>query len=674
MATATAANAVLGNKKDPNAGITGVELAAQLNQKVTYTEEIEDMLYHDILISLYRRNPLHDEQQRLYEDSQKKLKETKEKLKFTQSLVDSAEKTVKELRKARAREALGANRTASQIKEDLIAFGVLSDSSSQEEVKARIQEEQLKMLDVAEKLAEIDFDIEVAELESNKYKKSVMEDEAIIKDETEAVEYWEGLMAYNAKMNLKIQNAYKKLTKTVNFDKNAIGTPDPLLLQGIPGQGKTEVYHSAAKRICKELGLNYVRNVTDSYKPSRDDFVMVIQDCAGETSNLLLGGMPKTEEIEVHNQKRFVMTKAFNKRFLSFEMAAGGVLLFDDVSNATQNIQNMLLPVMQSKTFSGLHIANCLMGATGNLGTIDNTFIHSMSAALKTRVLPLFVLDKLERFKDEMAHRFTDAIGTCGVDNFLKHNPEYFSRVPKTERSPVAVGFACSRTYTALIVKLRNDYMKFGGPGVGEKKLLETLETVVVPKLGVEVGNELKTYLRSYFSGTNELALKFIEAQNQEELKLAQVAFRDFMKEKGGHGGESISAVFEFNSSLVDHTLFKLGTLRESPEDDNRKNALAIAVGRFAQAAVSFNDNDFGNALSILNHRLALYSSDYSKTTPTGKITISTEALQIVSEVFAKTPGVTATKKDIIANMLSGWEQATNNVNVTLASGRKSLV
>lgn len=671
--TKTTANAsdVLGTSLGK--GETLLQLAQRLNQTLVYTDEIEDMLYHDMIVSLYRKEPLHLEQQRLYEDSQKKLKEVKAEIKMVSKLAEKSEETVRNLKKLKARESFGANRTVSQMKEDLLALGVISENSTSDDIQKAIQDERLRMLDVAEKVAEIDFDIEIAEIEVKKYKDKEASFQEIVKHEEESIEYWEGLMAFNAQMNVKVQNAYKKLTG-INFDKDKVRAPNPLLLQGIPGQGKTAVYHSAAKRVCSEFSLNYIKNVTDGYTPTRNDFVMVVQDCAGETSSLILGGMPKTEEVEIHNQKRFVMTKAFNKRFLSFELAAGGVLLFDDVSNATSNIQNMLLPVMQSKSFSGLHIANCLMGATANLGAIDQTHIHAMSAALKTRMLPLLTGDKLDRFTKEMEEKFGDSLGTCGILGFLKHNPELFSLVPSAERSPVARGFPCSRTYEDLIVTLRNSYLRFGGPGVGEKRLVAELDKVVSAKIGYEVGEEVRTYLSSYFSGTSELALKHINANDDEALSAAKEEFKNFINEKGGHGGDAMKAFYEFSESLVGHTLFKLSELRESSNPETRRDALAIATKKFASSINSFNDNNFGLAISMFNHRLSLFSSDYMEKQASGKISISHSALVEVAGVFQKVPGISPTKKEILSDLLSGWDTISNNVKTNLRAGRTSLM
>lgn len=652
------------------------ELAMSLNVNITYTKDIESNLYHDMLVSLYRREPLSFEQQTSYEQSQEKLKELKKEIPLLDKIYDKSQEELKALKRARGRLAASVGRTASQIKDDLMAFGVLSETSSSEEVVKAVKEEQEKMFDISEKIAELDFDIEVAAKENEKYreKKEVLAESLL--EEKEAIDYWVDLQAYNAEMNQKVSAAYKELTG-IAFNKDSVTRPLPMFLQGIPGQGKTAVYESAARRICKKLKLNLISNLNEAYQPQRNDFVMVVQDCAGENSGLLFGGMPKTEEMIIHRKRRFALTKAFNKRFLGFETAAGGVLLFDDASNANANIQNMLLPIMQKSSFAGMLISNCLVGGTGNLGSIDLTHIHAMSSALKTRVLAVFTADSVVDFKDRMESKFSDNLGTCGVTPFLEQFNDHFGRVPNVERTPLASGFACSRTYEDLIGVLRNKLLSFGGRGVGEEELLNHIGPICKSKLGNEVGENITTYLRSYFSGTNELALAFINAETPSQLDDARKSFVDFIKSKGVAGSSSLSAYAEFTSALIDHTLTKLIEYKNSNEKDLSENALSKATSKFAKAVMTLPDSEFALSLAALRHRLILLDAGYAKEGTSGTKSLTQQTCTIIGESLIKAPGLTETKRSTIASQLSGYSQMDKSVEFTpssVSSSRPSLI
>ena len=662
-------------KTDKKQGQTIEQLAQEMNWTLKYTDEIENTLYHDMLVSMYRREPLEFEQQKMLEASQNKIQEYEKAMPTLLEAVNASDKELKELKRKRAREGASLGRSISQIKEDLIALGYLKEDSPVEEVRQAIKEEQDKMLDVAETVADFDFDIEVLSKENKILHERKQEFLKGIEEEKEAVDYWVDLQAYNMDMNEKVSKAYKELTG-IPFDKNLVASPAPMFLQGIPGQGKTAVYASAAKRVCKKLKLNFIKNLSENYQPMRNDFVMVVQECAGETSGLLFAGLPKSEEIEIHKQKRFALTKAFNKRFLGFETAAGGCLLFDDLSNTTMNIQNIMLPIMQNKSFAGMLLSNCLVGATGNLGSIDQTHINAMSMALKTRVTGALVADRVDNFIQRVQERFNDEYGTCGIDNFLKQFPDNFSRIPDSERTPLAKGYPCSRTYEDLIILLRNTFMQHGGRGKGEEGLLNEIQDQTTAKLGNDVADDVTTYLRSYFSGTNELALKFINANDAKELEEAKVAFDTFNKENGGAGVNALSHFHEFTSSLVDHTISKLMEYRNSPDKQISEQALELATKKFAAAILVFPDSFLGTAMSTFNVRLSNLDTEYAMASPTGQKALLNETCIRLSTVFAETKGITKSKKEVISAQLSGFSKMNNNVDVPTikTSTRNSLI
>jgi len=290
------------------------ELAKSVNLPNKTTKKVIDMLKHDIILSLYRKNP--DEAMQLFQSSHPNPFDEKIESALTEGSGVS-EKEIEELRKEKK----------------LFQTGL---ESLPEFVSAK--ETQKFNNEINKKIADL----------------------------------WKD--HYGKEFDPKIQSKNKRLS---------------LFLMGPPGQGKTAAFIVAAKEVCADLGLHFVEHVSDDYVPSRKDFVMVVQECAGENSAITFGGIPKAEEIIVDGKKVSVLKKAINYRFTVFDRCAGGVLLFDDAANAAQVIQNVLLPVAQFGSFQGTKINNALIGFTGNLGSLDGTYTTELSSALRTRVIPM---------------------------------------------------------------------------------------------------------------------------------------------------------------------------------------------------------------------------------------------------------------------------------------------
>lgn len=644
------------------------ELAKSMNTEAVSTKVIENDLYHDMLISLYRHKPLEEDQQRFYENNQKAVVELTKELEILTTSVDKSDSDLKKLKVKKTILSKPMNRSLAQIKEDLQVMGVIAEGASQAEITKAVSEENAKMNLLVEQVAEISADIDVLELENKKLHERYSTKEEKLEEEKENVAYWEDLTKHNALMNVKISKAYKDLTNK-EFNPKGIERPLPKFLQGIPGQGKTATYISAAKRTAKALDLNFVRNVTENYVPDRNDFIFVVHDCSGETSSITFGGLPKGEEIEVHRQKRFALTKALNKRFLAFETAAGGALLFDDASNGSATIQNSLLSVVQEGTFSGLKLSRCLVGLTGNLGAIDNTYITEMSTALKTRILSVFVADNPKDFVARIRERYSDELGTCGIDNFVERFPEFFAKTPGTSRTPLAQGFACSRTYENMIKQFRNDMNMSGGRGVGESRFLNIVRDKCAQILGPEVGKEMLDYLNSYFSGTNDLALKFVNAQTPEDLKDARDSYRTFMENAGAHSADALSKKYEFLSALVDHTVVKLvNTKSQDP------NAFENVAQKFSDAIVGLDTDMYGQSITLFKNRLTLLAPEYSYVSSSNTKTLARGIAGKLGEILAATKGFKVERSQILSSLLSGMDQYELKTSVKSATGgRKSL-
>lgn len=402
----------------------------------------------------------------------------------------------------------------------------------------------------------------------------------------------EGDVETNKEMNRKIEQAYlKKYGKEFDPKVHAKNKKLPLFLMGPPGQGKTASYIAAAKEVCADLGLNFVDHIEDSYRPSKKDFIMVIQECAGENSAITFGGVPRAEEVEINGEKRSVLKKALNYRFTVFEQVAGGVLLFDDAANAAQVIQNVLLPVAQNSTFQGLKIRNACIGFTGNLGALDGTYTTELSSALRTRVIPLFVTDTVHDFVNRAYEYYNDSLGDMGVINFLKRNEKDFAVLPDPSAKS---GFACSRSWDNLIQSIRSVVERNGGRGVGEQESLDEVRQLAKSMVGPAIGDKLVAYFDSMIQGADPIARKMIVDNNFDLSKFKE-------KYSSGASAQSMSFGYQFANACGDYAVNLIA------ESKDPKETLPKIMERFGKAVLNLGDSEFAYALEHMKNKLATY-------------------------------------------------------------------
>lgn len=422
---------------------------------------------------------------------------------------------------------------------------------------------------------------------------------------------------FNVELNNKIADLYgqyygKKFDPRVHAKNKNLS----LFLMGPPGQGKTAAYTVASKEVCEDLGLNFVDHVTDAYVPKKNDFVMVVQECAGENSAITFGGVPRAEEVEINGQKVTVLKKAVNYRFTVFEQCAGGVLLFDDAANAATVIQNVLLPVAQNHTFQGMAIKNACIGFTGNLGSLDGTYTSDLSSALRTRVIPMFITDNVKDFVKRGYEQYNDSLGDLGFLNFLIRDERKFSVLPEPgEKS----GFACPRSWDNAIQASRASVERNGGRGVGEEEALGEIHAIVNATLGPEIGHELVSYFNSFIRGADPLAKSFILEDKFDADKLKA-------KYHGGVSSEDISFGYQFATACGDYAVNLIA------ESDNPDKMLEVATKRFGQATLQLNDSEFSYALEHLKNKMSSYIADFSKPKKDGR-----ELRDDIKERIAKT-------------------------------------
>lgn len=464
---------------------------------------------------------------------------------------------------------------------------------------------------------------------------------------------------FNIEINKKITDIYKeKYGKEFDPKVHSKNKNLSLFLMGPPGQGKTASYIVAAKEVCADLGLSFIEHVSDDYVPQQNDFVMVVQECAGENSAITFGGIPKAEEIiDGNGRKVSVLKKAVNYRFTVFEHCAGGVLLFDDAANAAQVIQNVLLPVAQFGSFQGMKLTNACVGFTGNLGSLDGTYTTELSSALRTRVIPMFVTDTVKDFANRAYEYYNDSLGDMGIINFLNRNEKDFSVLPDpSEKS----GFACPRSWDNLIQSIRSVVERNGGRGKGEGESLEEIHQLAYSIVGPEIGQKLVGYFNSMIRGADPLARQFVQLNNPD---------MDALKKKYSNGAspEDMSFGFQFATACGDYAV---NFIAESGNPDNK---LEEGIKRFGTAVLQLNDSEFSYSLEHLKNKLSAYITDFSQPTKDGRELTGTIRSRI-AHALNDLPDCGPGKRDILIKVITDYDKMqTSTAPGKRLGGRRAM-
>lgn len=474
---------------------------------------------------------------------------------------------------------------------------------------------------------------------------------------------------HDKEINEKVCRVYKELYG-VDFDPKIEKKNKklPLFLMGPPGQGKTASYIAAATEVCELMGLNFISHVTDDYEPELNDFVMVVQECAGENSAITFGGVPKAEEITLPNgQKQSVLKKALNYRFTVFGRCAGGVLLFDDAANAASVIQNVLLPVAQNSSFQGLKIPHSLIGFTGNLGALDGTYVSEQSSALLTRVIPMFVTDTVQDFLNRAIKYYDDELGDLGFLTFLKRNEKDFSDLPQSGQKS---GFACSRTHDNFIQSARSIVQRNGGRGRGESKSLGEIHNLARSCYGYEFAGKLIAYYDSYIQGADPLAKKFI-IQGEKDMKTLGEKYQN------GASVQNITFGYQFATACGDYAVNAISKIKRDNGDEKlsvTNKEVTKVIQRFASAMTALNSNEFAYSIEHFKNKLAVYISDFSQDSKSsiGK-ELTASVIEHIAKVINDDENCDQDKRQALISTITDYSKLTNSGYGAKKSGRAKL-
>lgn len=408
-----------------------------------------------------------------------------------------------------------------------------------------------------------------------------------------------------------------------------------MFLVGPPGQGKTTTFKVAGAEVATAMGLNFVMNPPDSYKPNKKDFLFVSVECSGENSSVTFGGIPsKVVEQGPDGNDLEYMKKLPNKRLALLGHVAGGLLLLDDFSNTGPNVQNVALSVTDEKRFQGLDLRGTYIGMTGNLGALDGTHTTQLSTALRGRCITFFTRDEMPKFVNRALYKYNDDIGDAGIIGFLQRNPECFAELPSTKESG---GYPSPRTWDHFIEQTRSLIRRNGGRAINAIEDIKTYASII---LGNETGLKFSAYYLSLVQGADPLARGAILDGKLDKERLKE-------KYGGGTSEQQQSFGYQFAMACSDYTV-------ELIKGDNEKN-FKKAIERFALATLILNPSEFTYAINYMKAKLAAQVDKFSTNLgdkSTRKV-LSSEVKQRIGQIVVECEDCTGDHRRDLIDALS---------------------
>lgn len=383
------------------------------------------------------------------------------------------------------------------------------------------------------------------------------------------------------------------------------GARPSFALYGPPGHGKTASFTQAGKTFAKLMGLNFVQSPPIGFVPTKDDFVFVSIEMAGEVSNQSVGGIPTKASFETSDgAEHAVMDKLISRQFLQLQEAGAGILLFDDFNNAVHSVQNQLLSIAQFRRFQSAHFGQCLVGLTGNLGAADNTEVYSPKLALKTRCQQMYIEDDVKDFIARADAKYAGS--TTGfirakdiVNAFLSNRTDAFAGDPSSMRVEQGDVYACPRSWENLI--------KLLGPQMLRVERLGQMGALESQRLAHRiVGGDVAPKFAEYFYQMTSMALPLAK-EMLDNGKFSADSEAKF-KEKFGHGVSADEQDFsqQFAMAMANSVAERLV---EADKQKGEKRVEAIRkIGEAYYGGISYLE-DSHRALSMTRLRTRVESA-----------------------------------------------------------------
>lgn len=442
-------------------------------------------------------------------------------------------------------------------------------------------------------------------------------------------------------LNKRVEQVFQKWTGGEWYDDN--DKVNAMLLLGPPGQGKTTSFKEAAKKIAKEMGLQFKLNPSDDQAILPSDFLFISMEFSGENQTTTMGGIPAKTVDEATGVE--YMTKLVNKRLALARRAGAALLLLDDFPNAAPSVQNVGLSITDEKRFQGLNLDNVYVGLTGNLGAVDGTHTTRLSTALRGRCKVYYTEDMYENWVNRAQQKYKDDIGDVGMSGFMKTYSDHFAEMPNTRQSG---GFPSPRTWDHFLQDLRRVVARFNG----RSEAVEHIHGIAISYLGPEVGGKVHSYIADMLSGPYPMARQIIVDGNINNKDLARL--KDGASQKGS------LMLTQFGFSIADMAVQQIVGSKNTDFNPAKNAKFKETVERFAQGVGALSDEPLVIAITHFKQKLANSMGEpWSKETISGRV-LTGEVEKAMEKVIGEIKDIEAEKRSTIIDVLKNGVDNTS--------------
>ncbi|PPC84604.1 MAG: hypothetical protein CTY38_00735 [Methylotenera sp.] len=400
----------------------------------------------------------------------------------------------------------------------------------------------------------------------------------------------------NPELNFKIERVYKERygVSMLPIDSSHV---ENICLHGTPGVGKTSAVRAAAKEVADMLGMKLVSNPVPPYTPQPNDIVLTTLEMSGEVSNIIMGGIPVSDQLGVNDPIKF-MNKLPLYQLAIMGKATAGLLLLDDFVNAAPSVQNSALSIALEGRFQMLDLGNTYVALTANLGSLDNSDVVPLSDPMTARIGHFYVEDNVIDFSNRMKDKFKDAIGDAGVVAFLQQDSSHFMYDVDSEqragKNGLRTPFPCSRSWEKLINETRLMMNRVSNRSTKDISVADISRTAQA-YVGPHAAKAFSAYAYAMMTGAEPIAKNLILNDN--------FSVEDFEKRYGkeenrGLNTEQQNFGYQLAFCLANHaaTQISAGNIAEAEVMKRYNKALFM----LDDPAITLSVSEFGGKLARL--------------------------------------------------------------------------
>lgn len=291
-------------------------------------------------------------------------------------------------------------------------------------------------------------------------------------------------------------------------------------------------------------------------------------------------------------------------RFAKFKKAKFGLVNFDDVANANENIRNILLEVLQKGRYTGtMDIGNAYVTLSGNQGAEDGTNVMSrMSDAELTRMRKLNVRDRPEDWAKRVTAKYQSPVADCYFASFIHRHgqQEGIFREPVGQRGKRGERKTNGRALENALEVVTQHFMAAKHAGISVAQFRDRIKRDIKDCAGARVAHAFDAYLHSMVTEAIPLADALIntgvwniDVFNKHSARGRTTSGEDFC--------------FRFGAALGDSLVNRVAYGAMKDEKDP-KVALAALVLAMERACTGLAELAKQNQATVMNYALSQIS------------------------------------------------------------------